>query len=175
MTAPAMSRFTKWTPKTWHPFYTEVVALHAAGFTHEEIATRHRITKQHVCNIVTTPQAKLILANITDKMLKSVEGNIDKNLAVAAGKASERIRDYINDDERFANAGTAVVDRSFKVLSAVGKIRNDNQAGPQQNNFARNMFVMSKESVTELAEALKLTAEVEKRYALPSPPEVING
>src|SRR6185436_459287 len=120
MTAPAMSKFTRWAPKIWHPYYTEVVALNAAGYSHAEIALKHSITKQHVSNIVSTPQAKLILRQIHEKMMKSVEGSIDANLSVAAHKASERIREYLTDEEKFPTS-MGVVDRSFKVLAAVGK------------------------------------------------------
>lgn len=170
------SRFARWTPKKWHPFYTEVVALDAAGINREDISNKFGITKQHVTNIVNTPQAAILRRAIHNKMMNSVETSIEDNLTRAAVKASERIRDYIEDDERYKNNGASVVDRSFRALQAVGKIRSgSNESAPtiqnQSNMFVNRMTVMTAEAAKELAEALRLSAEVEKMYSLPVPIE----
>lgn len=166
-----VSHFKRWTPKKWKPLYTEIVALYAAGQSHEEIATAKGITKQTVSNVVCTPQAKLILRQISDKLIKASENTIESNLSIAAAKAAERIRDYIANDDLYTNAPGPMVDRSMRILAKVGKMKDDVPNVTQGNggntfNVGR-MLVLSAESAKEITDAIALSKQVDDMHGAP--------
>src|SRR6266850_7034341 len=70
----------KWKPKRWHPVYEEIVLLGALGYANTEIAREKGFTKEHVSNVLNTPQAKMIQAIILKQMEKKRETVMEETI-----------------------------------------------------------------------------------------------
>lgn len=159
----------KWIPKTWKPRHSEVVALHAVGFKNIEIAEKMGKTPVWVSLVLNTPHAKILLREVFNNLEKNLTHTIDENLSLAATKAAERIRQYLCNDAHAENQPIAMVDRAFKVLSALGKTRTQDQeynkrGGNMLVNNGGNMFIMSDEAAKDIAESIRLSKEVDKLH-----------
>jgi hypothetical protein len=156
----------KWVPKKWKPIHTEVVALHTVGFKNVEIASKLDKTEVWVSLVLNTPQAKILLREVFNQLEEKLATTIEQNLSTAAFKAAERIRQFISNDEMALSHPLAMFDRSIKVLSSVGKIRN---AEESQKSFVNkgNMFVMSDEAAKVIAESIQLSNTVDRLHLSP--------
>lgn len=123
------ARLTKWVPKKWELYHQEIVLLATSGMSNEDIATKYGMTKQHVSNILGTPQAALLRKEILDRLQERAAQRIPERLEAIAVKAVDRIHDVINDDELAKSHPFQMVDRSVKLLQGTKKIDKERDGG----------------------------------------------
>ena len=151
--------FKRWVPKRWSPVYDQVVLLSVAGRSNTEIAKIFEFTPQHVSNIITTPQAALIRAEVSRKLRERAADTIPEKLEAAAAKAAQRVKDVIEDDDLFERSPFAVVDRSLKVLQATGYIKGEQDRAP----IRERTLVIPAELALRMLEGMARIDEAQKR------------
>lgn len=152
------SRFRNWQPKTWQPVYEQMVALSAIGLSNVSIAERFGYTKEHVSNVLSTQQAKTILAMIVLNLRKNVERSIPMQLEEIAHKAVERIQSVMNDDDLFEKSPFAVIDRGIAVLKGTSHLKSENSSGLNIDKAV----VLNKESAEAIVRSLEQSREAQR-------------
>lgn len=147
----------KWSPKQWHPVYEEVVLLDMLGYKNIVIAEMKGFTKEHISNILNTPQAKLIKELTVKRMEKKREETIEQRLDRLANKAMERLEETINNDELAAKNPLGLFDRAITVLKSTNNIKEQ----PTSVDNSRTIIVTDAQ-MEKLNRAMALSDEAKQ-------------
>ena len=168
MSVPAVIEATSraWQPKVWKPEYTEMVSLSILGLTNGAIAveiekrTGNRYTAQHVSNVLNTTAGRTLYQHMAANVRKRVEETIPERLTAIAQKTIERLQHMIENDDEFAKAPIALIDRGMKVALSTGHIKE-----PSGGSGSGGNMIIPAESMRVLAEAIKNSDNVRKIHA----------
>lgn len=152
---PRQAVSKKWRPTKWEAMYDEWIVRSCLGESNLSIAQRYKYTPQHVCNILNTPQAKILRRQLMESLRKSIELRTEERLAHLQDKAFQRLTQLMDDDKLMESHPFAVADRSIGILKGVGILRPEG-AGVV-NNKTTNIF--TPEVSAMIAEGLRKAAE----------------
>lgn len=158
----------RWNPKQWHPVYEEIVLLDSLGYKNIAIAEMKGFTKEHISNILCTPQAKLIKQLILARMEKKRDETIDQRLERIAEKAMSRVEETINNDELAAKNPLGLFDRAITVLKATNKIKEQ----PTAVDNSRTIIVTDTQ-MEKLNRAMQLSDEAKQLNSGINPAEAV--
>lgn len=126
--------------------------MSAAGLSAKEIvllmATHHNIryTKEHVSQILNTPQAEEFRELIVKKMRANTLNDLPKLMGQIQMKALGRVKEILDNDDHVTNSPFALMDRCLDVLKGVGVMKGAAGVGGvnvnvnmQQNNSQMNV------------------------------------
>lgn len=161
-------KLKKWVPKKWKADYDRVVAYHVMGKTNIEIAEILKYTKEHVCLILSRPQAlelkeKLQVA-LRDRMLT----NIPETLDYVARKTVERLKQVVDSDELFEKSPFAVIDRGMDVLKGLQHLKGGGNGSTGTINVERAVFV-SGSAAENMFDGFTKSDEARRINASPTP------
>jgi hypothetical protein len=156
----------RWIPREWLPVYAQVVIMDISGISNTDIAKDVGFTKEHISNILNTPQAALMRREVYEKLQEKALETIPRRLEAAAVKASERILTLLNDDTRFEDSPFAVVDRGMQVLKGLNHLAGEAKSSI---NVDKAVILTGKHS-TELLKGLEkanMAQEVHAKIEIP--------
>lgn len=147
----------KWNPKKWHPVYQEVVLLSCMGMSNKAIAIEKGFTKEHVSNILRTPQAEIIRQLTIKKMEQKHELTLEQRFERLANRALDRVENVMEDDQLFEKNPLGVFDRAIVVLKGTNKIKSEETKTP---NGPQPGMVVSEDVALKLVDALAMSDRV---------------
>ncbi len=159
---------TRWVPKTWDVWMTEVVMLSTRNVSNTDLATKYGVTPQHISNIINTPQAALIRREMLDALQERVSQTTARRLESIATKTVERLDRLIHDDDAFKESPFAIIDRGLKVMEGIGKLKKKDAGGVN----VEKAVILSGQHSKELLEGIKEAREVRKLYEA-EPAEIV--
>lgn len=157
--------------KKWKPIYDKIVSGHIIGKSNIELAAEYDFTPVHICNILRSDQAQILIAEASERLRGAALANIDKSGEIQTEiqeLALDKIKQFAANDELFRNNPFGVFDRLVKLANPnpplaqqsekVTVTVNNNQVSQTNNNEIINIRT---ESMDRLSRALEITrAEV---------------
>lgn len=172
MSAPAIDifadnrrppRLTRWKPKMWRPEYERMVAYSTLGWSNTRIAKELGYTKEHVSNVLNTPQAEALKEQLLKRLHEVAVTSIPDNLEYIARRTTERLKKVLDDDELFDKSPFAVIDRGMDVLKGLSHLKGGgNGAGSINVNSA---IILPISAAENLASGLNKANEVRQLHA----------
>lgn len=158
---PAVSKTKKWVPKKWEAQFDEWVVRSVMGESNLSIAKRANYTPQHICNILNTPQAKLLRRQLLDNLQKNLELRTEERLAHIQDRALTRITQVLDNDKMLEAAPLALVDRCIALLRGTGLLKPETASGVN----AKNAIFLGGEQTTQLLAGLKAADEAKQLHS----------
>jgi hypothetical protein len=126
-------KLNAWKPKRWKADYDRVVAFHVMGKKNIEIAKALHMTPEHVSTILNQPQALALRDRMQAALREKMVTNIPETLEYVSRRTAERLKQVLDDDELFAKAPLAIIDRGLDVLKGVGHLKGGGNGAPGMN------------------------------------------
>jgi len=155
----------RWVPRKWKPEYEIVVAYSSAGFGNQKIADlmreKHNLsyTKQHISNILNTPQAEEFRERLLEKMRKNNIDNIPQQLEDIRKQAIKNIKSVLANPDLMESSPLAVFDRSLQVAKGLGDLKEDKPSSGNMN-INNAVFAMPAELAQIFTDGLNKANEV---------------
>lgn len=151
----------KWVPKKWKAVYEQMILLSFMGRTNRDIARLFNYSEMQVSNILTSPQAVVLKATLTEKVIGDAQENVGETLRTTAVTASKQLKKALTDEKLWAANPLGAIDRTLKVLAAVGEIDSGtgNGVNINVNNNGRNntTLVVPNEVAERLRKAIQIS------------------
>lgn len=163
-----LPQLTRWVPKTWEVWMTEVVMLSTNNVPNTDLAVKYNVTPQHISNIINTPQAALIRRQLLDALQERVSQTTAKRLESIATKTVERLDKLIHNDTKFEESPFAIIDRGLKVMEGIGKLQRRDAGGIKVDKA----IILSGQHSSELLEGMREAREVKKLHEA-EPAEIV--
>lgn len=154
----------KWRPKKWRPKYERIVAMSACGWSNKMIALETGYTPVHISNILNLEQAEEFRQQLLERMRQKALVSIPDTLDYIAQKTVQRLKEVIDDDNRFETSPFAVIDRGMDVLKGLGHLKGGGNGAPVGQTINVGTMVVSSTQADNLAEALRKADEVRKLH-----------
>lgn len=113
----------RWVPGRWHPVYEEIVLLSVMGYSNITIAEMKGFTKEHISNVINTPQARLIIDLTLKQMEKKRVLSIDQRIEKITNRAMDRLEEVIENDAYAVKNPGGMFDRALSMLKVSGKVK----------------------------------------------------
>lgn len=158
--------YRRWVPKEWRPEYEAIVALSCTGLNNKEVGRRFGYTKEHVSNILTTPQAKKLREIINVRLREKNLETFGERYGVLNAKALERVESVMNSDDMFEKSPLAIFDRAVVVLKATGAVKGEGGAGLSVNLPENSRTMIVTQTMAEgIRDSLKKADEVKELHS----------
>lgn len=163
-------KLTSWKPKTWKAIYDRVVAFHVMGKKNTEIAATLSMTPEHVSAILNQPQALALKKKMEDALRSRMEDNIPDMLEYVARKTASRLKQVLDDDELFAKAPLAIIDRGLDVMKGLNHLKGGGNGAPGSMNI-QNAVIIPQSQAAGLIEGFSKSDEARRINGSISPSE----
>ena len=154
----------RWSPKTWHPVYEDIVLLSALGYKNTEIAQEKGFTVAHISNILTTPQAKMLMDILIARQRAKGTETLESRLERAAMKSIDRVEEVLNNDEYAIKNPGGIFDRAITMLKVTGKVKE-----PDKETIRERTLLIPAEMIEALQAGMKLADRAREINRLSSP------
>lgn len=147
--------------KRWKPRHDIMVLMHVAGKDNNEIAAHLGILPQRVSNVLNTRRGAARVAEMRERILGSVEEEIEAKLTTLGPKAVENIRRTIVAETPASSLrAKAHQDKvSFELLSRIGFGRRDGNG-----NGGEGGIKLDRDMQERLVAGLEKSAEATRIY-----------
>lgn len=159
--------YKRWVPKEWRPEYEAIVALSCTGLDNKEVGKRFGYTKEHISNILTTPQAKKLREIINERLREKNLETFGERYGALNAKALERVEKVMESDDMFEKSPLAIFDRAITVLKATGAVKGEQTGGGLTVNLPQNSrtMILSESMAEGLRDSLKKADEVKELHS----------
>lgn len=160
--------FKHYNPKRWHPEFDLIVIKSVGGLSNEEIGREFGYTKQHVSNILSTPQAAEVRDRIREEINKNYQGKLKERVSAIGEGVVRHVEKFITDANNLAERSPFdFIDRALKIGTVIGamgeKVSNISNNGTQNNIVNNgNMILVTGEKANDLKNALVNSMELEE-------------
>lgn len=161
-----------WVPGQWKPIYEAIVARSIQGFSNEAIAAQFNYTKEHISNILNTPEAYHIKKLSIDNTRRLMLDDKDR-LSIIRSKTLDRVIQLADNEEKFTESPLAVLNvlMGFQkdVVQGEMKIKKNLDANGDPIDRGRvngggNVFIQT-EQVNLLMDGLRKSDEVDRLHS----------
>lgn len=159
---PAPQVFEPWRPVKWKPAYDIVVSLFCSGMTQVDIARQTGYHKQHVYNILSTPEAEIIKKKFSLAVQNSIAEEIPGKIAKLRKKAYDRLEEVLDNDTLVEKAPFQMFSAATSFLKGIGSLNDGGLVINNNNQTQNNHLAMSDELASELVAALKEANQVKE-------------
>lgn len=153
-------KLNSWKPKNWKAIYDRVVAFHVMGKKNTEIAQTLSMTPEHVSTILNLPRALELKAKMESALRARIEENIPEALEYIAKKTTTRLKQVLDDDELFAKAPLAIIDRGLDVLKGLNHLKGGGNGAPGIN--VQNAVIIPQNQAAGLIEGFTKADEARR-------------
>lgn len=153
-------KLNAWKPKNWKAVYDRVVAYHVMGKKNIEIAQALSLTPEHVSTILNLPRALELKKKLEDAMRAKMEENIPEMLEYVARKTASRLKQVLDDDELFAKAPLAIIDRGLDVMKGLNHLKGGGNGAPGIN--VQNAVIIPQQQAAGLIEGFTKADEARR-------------
>jgi hypothetical protein len=147
--------FQHYNPKRWHPEFDLIVIESVSGKSNEEIGRAFGYTKEHVSNILSTPEAKKVKERIRESINDEFDLSLKERLANIGAKAIKHLENFMERDELAANDPFAFIDRAIKIGQVVGAVSKDSGNGNSTQIINGNALIINSTQAEELKSAME--------------------
>jgi hypothetical protein len=130
-----------WKPKRWKAIYDRVVAFHVMGKKNTEIAATLSMTPEHVSTILNLPHAIELRLKMEAALREKMQENIPDMLEYVARKTASRLKQVLDDDELFAKAPLAIIDRGLDVMKGLNHLKGGGNGAPGSMNIQNAVII----------------------------------
>ena len=153
-------KLNSWKPKNWKAIYDRVVAFHVMGKKNTEIAAQLSLTPEHVSTILNLPRAQELKKKMEDALRARIEENIPEALEYIAKKTTSRLKQVLDDDDLFAKAPLAIIDRGLDVLKGLNHLKGGGNGAPGIN--VQNAVIIPQNQAAGLIEGFTKADEARR-------------
>lgn len=158
------AQFLHYNPKRWQPEFDLIVIESVAGKSNAELARLFGYTKEHISNILSTPQAAEVKERIRSTINKEFEGGIKDRLAKIGEKTIKHIEKFVEDEDGYSNKRPFdFVDRMLKIAQAVGSVGDKDATSRSNTTIVNgNALIVNQDQASGLRDALSKSMELDQ-------------
>lgn len=152
------SGFASFRVKTWMPWMTEMVILHASGVSIPELCIRFDKTATHLSNIIRTKEATDIIRKIQLESMKATASTSSEKITAIKDMALNNLLNFLANETLREEAPMSFWDQSRKTLETVSKMESPAAApvSSTTTNIQQN-FIASPDLLDKLRSAPTMT------------------